>query len=262
MGVGDSSPLVGPHRALDGVGLFADPGDFRALRAVGKRFTAHSRLPGATTRALLKRWAAKATSKSMRSRLEAVGAVARCLGVEAEDFLTETLKGDKLQAVRAASVRWLALIARRAAPATKRRIFATACARYDAEDGHVNVREAIVSSFLNVYQSCAELERHHPNGGALVAFVAAYITTREEQLQRLRDALKAMEAEVLGAFRTDRMPRVDSAVLAIQQSTTGVIRAGTGELIASIPSTPSTWRRTARDKKEREEPGDRIITYL
>ena len=104
MGVGDSSPLVGPHRALDGVGLFADPGDFRALRAVGKRFTAHSRLPGATTRALLKRWAAKATSKSMRSRLEAVGAVARCLGVEAEDFLTETLKGDKLQAVRAASV--------------------------------------------------------------------------------------------------------------------------------------------------------------
>ena len=84
-----------------------------------------------------------------------------CLGIEAEDFLTETLKRDKLQVVRAASARWLALIARRAAPTSKKRIFAMACARYDAEQGCMNVREAIESSFLDVYQSRAELERQH-----------------------------------------------------------------------------------------------------
>ena len=159
----------------------------------------------------------------MRSRLEAVGAVARCLGVEAEDFLTETLKRDKLQVVRAASARWLARIARRAAPATKKRIFATACARYDAEQGCMNVLEAIESSFLDVYQSRAELERQHPNGEALVAFLAVPIAAREEQLQRLRDALQAMEAEVMRAFRTNNIPCVDSTIRAIQQSTTNVI---------------------------------------
>ena len=226
MGVGGPSPLAGPHRALDGVGQFADPGDFRALRAVGKRFTVHSRLPDALKRAFLQRWAAKATSNSPYLRVEAAWAVAHCLGVEAEDFLTEILKGDKLQVVRAASARWLARIARRAAPATKKRIFATACARYDAEQGCMNVLEAIESSFLDVYQSRAELERQHPNGEALVAFLAVPIAAREEQLQRLRDALQAMEAEVLGAFRNG-VPRIDRAILAIQQSTRDVIQAGT-----------------------------------
>ena len=214
------SPLAGPHRALDGVGQFADPGDFRALRAVGKRFTAHSRLPDALKRAFLQRWAAKATSNSPYLRVEAAWAVAHCLGVEAEDFLTEILKGDKLQSVRAASARWLARIARRAAPATKKRIFATACARYDAEQGCMNVLEAIESSFLDVYQSRAELERQHPNGEALVAFLAVPIAVRE-----LRDVLEAMEVEVLWAFRNGE-PRIDRTVLAMQQSIRDVIQTG------------------------------------
>ena len=136
MGAGGPSPLAGPHRALDGVGQFADHVDLRALRAVGKSFPAYSRLPAATKRAFLQRWDAKATSRSTGLRLEAVRAVARCLGVEAEDFLTEILKKDRLRAVRAASVPPLAGIARLAAPATKRRIFAMVCARYDAEQGY------------------------------------------------------------------------------------------------------------------------------
>ena len=226
MGAGGPSPLAGPHRALDGVGQFADHVDLRALRAVGKSFPVHSRLPAATKRAFLQRWAAKATSRSTGLRLEAVRAVARCLGVEAEDFLTEILKKDRLQAVRAASVPPLAGIARRAAPATKRRIFAMVCARYDAEQGYMNVCQAIMLWFLTVYQSRTELERDHPNGGVFVAIVAFRITARDQQLQRLRDAFQAMEAEVLGAFR-DGVPRIDRAVLAIQQSTRDVIQAGT-----------------------------------
>ena len=106
------SPLAGPHRALDGIGRFADPDDLRALRAVSKQFNAHSRLPAAIKRCFEKRWAARSVSKRARWRLEAVEAMGRCLGVDAEEFLTKTLKGDKLQAVRAASARWLARIAR------------------------------------------------------------------------------------------------------------------------------------------------------
>ena len=127
------SPLAGPHRALDGIGRFADPDALKALRVVGKRFNAHSRLPAAIRRCFEKRWAARSVSKRARWRLEAVEAMGRCLGVDAEEFLTKTLKGDKLQAVRAASAGWLARIARRAAPETKKRIFAAACERYDAE---------------------------------------------------------------------------------------------------------------------------------
>ena len=137
------SPLAGPHRALDGIGRFADPDDLRALRVVSKQFNAHSRLPAAIKRCFEKRWAARSVSKRARWRLEAVEAMGRCLGVDAEEFLTKTLKGDKLQAVRAASARWLARIARRAAPETKKRIFAAACLRYDEERGRMNVRQAI-----------------------------------------------------------------------------------------------------------------------
>ena len=104
------SPLAGPHRALDGIGRFADPDALKALRVVGKRFNAHSRLPAAIRRCFEKRWAARSVSKRARWRLEAVEAMGRCLGVDAEEFLTKTLKGDKLQAVRAASAGWLARI--------------------------------------------------------------------------------------------------------------------------------------------------------
>ena len=144
------SPLAGPHRALDGIGRFADPDDLRALRVVSKQFNAHSRLPAAIKRCFEKRWAARSVSKRARWRLEAVEAMGRCLGVDAEEFLTKTLKGDKLQAVRAASARWLARIARRAAPETKKRIFAAACLRYDEERGRMNVRQAIERSFPDV----------------------------------------------------------------------------------------------------------------
>ena len=192
------SPLAGPHRALDGIGRFADPDDLRALRVVSKQFNAHSRLPAAIKRCFEKRWAARSVSKRARWRLEAVEAMGRCLGVDAEEFLTKTLKGDKLQAVRAASARWLARIARRAAPETKKRIFAAACLRYDEERGRMNVRQAIERSFPDVYESCEELVRQHPKGGALAAFVAATRAAREAQLQRQREALKAAAAGVMG----------------------------------------------------------------
>ena len=64
------SPLAGPHRALDGIGRFADPDDLRALRAVSKQFNAHSRLPAAIKRCFEKRWAARSVSKRARWRLE------------------------------------------------------------------------------------------------------------------------------------------------------------------------------------------------
>ena len=195
---GCPSPLAGPHRALDGVGCFADPDDLRALRAVGKAFNRHSRLPQAIKRAFAKRWAARAVSKKARWRLEAVEAMGRFLGVEAEDILIKSLKGDKLQTVRAAAARWLARIATRAAPATKRRIFAAACERYDAERGRMNVRQAFERSFPDVYQSCAELVRQHPKGGALAAYVAATRAAREAQVLRQREALKAAAAGVMG----------------------------------------------------------------
>ena len=192
------SPLAGPHRALDGIGRFADPDALKALRVVGKRFNAHSRLPAAIRRCFEKRWAARSVSKRARWRLEAVEAMGRCLGVDAEEFLTKTLKGDKLQAVRAASAGWLARIARRAAPETKKRIFAAACERYDAERGRMNVRQAIERSFPDVYESCEELVRQHPKGGALAAFVAATRAAREAQLKRQQEALKAASAGVMG----------------------------------------------------------------
>ena len=83
------SPLAGPHRALDGIGRFADPDDLRALRAVSKQFNAHSRLPAAIKRCFEKRWAARSVSKRARWRLEAVEAMGRCLGVDAEEVLNE-----------------------------------------------------------------------------------------------------------------------------------------------------------------------------
>ena len=84
----------------------------------------------------------------------------------------------------------------------------------------MNVLEAIESSFLDVYQSRAELERQHPNGEALVAFLAVPIAVRE-----LRDVLEAMEVEVLWAFRNGE-PRIDRTVLAMQQSIRDVIQNG------------------------------------
>ena len=62
------SPLAGPHRALDGIGRFADPDALKALRVVGKRFNAHSRLPAAIRRCFEKRWAARSVSKRARWR--------------------------------------------------------------------------------------------------------------------------------------------------------------------------------------------------
>ena len=69
------SPLEGSHRALDGIGDFVAAADLQALCLVGKRFRRDSRVPAAVKRALTKRWAALATSKRARCRLDAVNAI-------------------------------------------------------------------------------------------------------------------------------------------------------------------------------------------
>ena len=131
---GEPRLLESSHRAIsDGLSGFVNPSDIRALRVVSKT-ARDSRVLAAIKRAVTTQWTACAASnKRARRRLEAVDAMGRFLGSDAEEFLTAIFRGDKLQTVRAAAATWLARVARCAGPLTKQRIFNVACERYDAE---------------------------------------------------------------------------------------------------------------------------------
>ena len=104
---GDPRLILGSHRALDAIGGFVPPTDLQALRVVSKT-ASDSRVLVATKRVVTQRWTACAASnKRARRRLEAVEAMGRFLGPDAESFLTAMLRDDKLQTVRAAAATWL-----------------------------------------------------------------------------------------------------------------------------------------------------------
>ena len=100
---GEPRLLESSHRAIsDGLGGFVDPSDIRVLRVVSKK-TSDSQVLVAIKRAVTTRWTACAASKRARSRLQAVDAMGRFLGPDAEGFLTAIFRDDKLQTVRAAA---------------------------------------------------------------------------------------------------------------------------------------------------------------
>ena len=185
------SPFTGSHRALDGVGPFVDPNDYKTLRAVSKSFR-DARLVVAAIRAFEQRWVPRLASKRARLRADAVEVMGRFRGHEAVEDLLDVLRNDTRQYVAAAAATWLGRIARRASPADKKRLFDVASACY--RDGRMNVQKAIERSFADVHDSPEDLFRHHPEQYSptgyvkqqcpLVRFVTRTRAAREEEARR------------------------------------------------------------------------------
>ena len=83
---GEPRLILSSHRALDAIGGFVPPTDLQALRIVSKT-ASDSRVLVAIKRVVTQRCTALAASKRARRRLEAVDAMGRFLGPDAEGFL-------------------------------------------------------------------------------------------------------------------------------------------------------------------------------
>ena len=166
-----STTLASTHRALENAGAFLSPGDYAALKAVGRTFAQRAAVLAGFRRGIPARY-----KKKGKQRTAALVLHARSLGTLAEPYLLRALHEDPSQGTRGAAAQWLARIAHRSDEDVRSRLYGVLVERYDAEARMMDVRAALAESL-----SHDALERLFP-GRALTA------AALESSAKRARDA--------------------------------------------------------------------------
>ena len=168
-----STTLASTHRALEHAGAFLTPGDYAALKAVGRTFAQRAAVLAGFRRSIPVRY-----KKKGKQRTAALELHARSLGRLAEPYLLRALREDPSQGTRGAAAQWLVRIAHRSDEDVRSRLYGVLVERYDAEAHMMDVRAALAESLS---YDALELQRLFPGRALTTAAL-------ESSAKRARDA--------------------------------------------------------------------------